>query len=196
MAGQTHEDVNQMFNQISKHLTWKSISVLKASFHPTPIVSHLYEARDYRQLSMESRILMQGHSSPHVFKFFRLREVAGEIVMSYKEWPYKSAPYKDVVVAEPAMGFTRDPDPISHKESRVITVMKEELRKWMDCGKVTDEEVEWWKQHLEKKDGWVIRPNHFFQSPPISTFGLCHPTPSLLLITWDNMSETWSKSQM
>ena len=164
MVGHTHEDVDQMFSRISQHLTGKSIPTLpvlqelmKASYHPTPIVSHLEGAWDYRQLSLESRISMQGHSSPHVFRF---KEVAGEVVMSYKEWPYKSAPYKDVVVTELAMGFERDPVPITHvseKGSRVIMAMRGDLRKWRDGGKVTDEEVEWWKQHLEE-EGQMSHP--------------------------------------
>lgn len=188
MVGHTHEDVDQMFSRISQHLTGKSIPTLpvlqelmKASYHPTPIVSHLEGAWDYRQLSLESRISMQGHSSPHVFRF---KEVAGEVVMSYKEWPYKSAPYKDVVVTELAMGFERDPVPITHvseKGSRVIMAMRGDLRKWRDGGKVTDEEVEWWKQHLEE-EGQMSHPtqplassfNHHriptqdFVNPPLS----------------------------
>ena len=155
MVGHTHEDVDQMFSRISVHLTGKAIPTLpvlqglmRDAYHSTPMVQHLDGLWNYRELGMASAATLQGHSGPHVFRF---KEEEGAVQMGYKQWSYKSAPYKVLDVTPLAAAFNRDPDQVlilNDKGNRSLDSMETDLRKWREGGKLSEPDVEWWKAHI------------------------------------------------
>ncbi|XP_055998549.1 uncharacterized protein LOC125678464 [Ostrea edulis] len=158
MVGHTHEDVDQMFSRLSVHLSGKSIptlpvlqSLMKDAYHPIPMIMHLNGLWDYRKLGMASPVSLTGHSSPHIFRF---KEDHGKVLMGYKEWPYKAAEYKTVDVTQLAEAYNLDPEQlhlVAEKGSRAFDLMMTDLRKWQAGGKLSDEHISWWKEHLRSE---------------------------------------------
>lgn len=160
MVGHTHEDVDQMFSRLSVHLSGKSIptlpvlqSLMKDAYHPTPLIKHLNGLWDYRKLGMASPVSLTGHSTPHIFRF--KEEEEGKITMAYKEWPYRASQYKAVDVTRLAESYAMDPEPIhsvAEKGSRVFDSMTSDLGKWRAGGKLNEEDIGWWQNHLRSEN--------------------------------------------
>ncbi|XP_062597809.1 uncharacterized protein LOC134259225 isoform X2 [Saccostrea cucullata] len=158
MVGHTHEDVDQMFSRLSVHLSGMAVPTLarlqqlvQEAYSPTPTVHHLENLWDYRQLGIQAPVHLNGHSTPHSFRFTK---VGDDVVMSYKEWPLKSNSYHSIAVTDLAKAFDGEPDPIQQvtdKGERVFAAMEEDLRKWRDGGKLSDGHVSWWREHLERE---------------------------------------------
>ena len=80
MVGHTHEDVDQMFSRVSVHLANEAVPTLpllhklvEEAYHPQPIVHHLDNLWDYRDLGVQGRVHLTGHGSPHLFKLALLK---------------------------------------------------------------------------------------------------------------------------
>ncbi|XP_061170056.1 uncharacterized protein LOC133179284 [Saccostrea echinata] len=162
MVGHTHEDVDQMFSRLSVHLSRMAVPTLsrlqelvQEAYSPIP-VHHLDNLWDYRQLGIQAPVHLNGHSTPHTFRFTKVED---DVQMSYKEWPMKSTTYQSITVNDLAKAFDGEPDPIQQvtdKGERVFLAMEEDLRKWRDGGKLSDGHVSWWREHLQRERRFPI----------------------------------------
>lgn len=158
MVGHTHENVHQMFSRVSVHIVRKSVPTLpilqdlaREAYHPMPNVQHLENIWDYRQMGISSKVQLVGYSSPHQFKFVK---EGHKVLMHFKEWPLKSTTYQGVDVTSLAAAYGNEPQPIQQiakKCRKVFEAMEGDLKKWQDGGKMTEEQIKWWKDHLQRE---------------------------------------------
>ncbi|CAC5418453.1 unnamed protein product [Mytilus coruscus] len=141
MVGHTHEDVDQLFSRISvkaskeKTTTIPSLlDLIKRSYTLQPIAKHvesLYNFRD--QMAFPSSLA--GNKSQHVFK---LTKDGDKVFLAMKEWPLESAPYKTMELTNilQNLEIPRKVEPNMEKIGGIIQLMRRDLPKWVQNGKL------------------------------------------------------------
>ncbi|CAC5393350.1 unnamed protein product [Mytilus coruscus] len=153
MVGHTHEDVDQLFSRISvkaskeKTTTIPSLlDLIKRSYTPQPIAKHIESLYDFRdQMAYPSSLA--GIKNQHVFK---LTKDGDKIFLAMKEWPLESAPYKTLELTNilQNLDMPRKVEPNMEKIGGIIQLMRRDLPKWVQNGKLNREDELWWIDYL------------------------------------------------
>ncbi|XP_053387249.1 uncharacterized protein LOC123562516 [Mercenaria mercenaria] len=152
MVGHTHEDIDQVFSRISTHMRHVDAPTLPALLHgitesttPTPEVLEVKGIYDYKSCFEDVRGMIEGISGPHQFM---LKEKNGKVILHYKDWP-TDAVYKTLDFSD------RIPDDLNLMQVAVNPKMEVEsgkmrndLPKWNQSGRLSEENVEWWNEYL------------------------------------------------
>lgn len=100
-----------------------------------------------------SKVQLVSHSTPPPLHQLKFVKEGNQVLMHYKEWPLKSTTYQVVDVTSLAAAYQNEPEPIQQvakKEGKFLKPWKD-LKKWQDGGKLTEDQIKWWKDHLQKE---------------------------------------------
>eukprot|EP00111_Clytia_hemisphaerica_P011762 TCONS_00034543-protein len=91
MVGHTHEDIDQLFSNISKSLKTHEartmdelVRVVNETFKTNSIISEVEYVDDFATMLKDHMYVPSNHSKPHAFKFEK--NASGKVIMEYKEW--------------------------------------------------------------------------------------------------------------
>ncbi|KAJ8310223.1 hypothetical protein KUTeg_012088 [Tegillarca granosa] len=106
MVGHTHEDVDQMFSNISRRLKYNSAPSLKGLHQEVKTLTH--------QCQLEK---LSGHQTPHLFV---ITESAGRVILHYKDWPLRSVNYQDLDITNLAKSVISRPPVVNAIDIRFL----------------------------------------------------------------------------
>ena len=151
MVGHTHEDIDQVFSRVAVHLrnihrvTLPQLQEGIAKSTSQGIrVHHLDGLQDYRSQLLKSKGALEGVSGPH---HFMITEESGHILLRYKDWP--DTPVSTVDLSQHV------PEDFVHSDAKTSPklageISKFDLKKWKDCGRLSEEEEEWWSDNISE----------------------------------------------
>ncbi|KAJ8310735.1 hypothetical protein KUTeg_012600 [Tegillarca granosa] len=173
MVGHTHEDVDQMFSNISRRLKYNSTPTLKelhqeikSSYTPVPTVKHLTALWDYRDGIFHHREKLSGHQTPHLFA---ITESDGKVIMHYKDWSLRSVNYQDLDITNLAKSVISRPPVVNVIDVRFVAeldAMALSLCKWKNQGRILGPSIEWWSGYIQ----YLRTTGHLPETPCLEKF--------------------------